>query len=150
MQRERRLQCEGTSVLQHCVLIVARVGTKVFFVRGKYCAVAHMLVEDQATRRQSREVFCSTALAMLAAPTTLDVYHRQRIDPVNWGFAWTTLLSTIHHLRHLSCQRSRQVRCGREQQQRTWRGRGHSFFFQRRERAVHGNIRAFSSVRRRW
>ena len=50
-------------------------------------AVAHILVEDQATRRQSREVFCLTALAMLASPTTLDVYHRQRIDPVNWGFA---------------------------------------------------------------
>ena len=33
-------------------------------------AVVHMLVEDQATRRLSREVFCFTALAMLASPTT--------------------------------------------------------------------------------
>ena len=30
-----------------------------------------------------------------------------------------------------------------------WRGRGHSLF-QGRERVVHGNIRGFSSVRRRW
>ena len=70
MQRERRLQCKGTSVLQHCVWIVARVGMKVFVVQGKYCAVAHMLVEDRATRRLSREVFCFTALAMLASQTT--------------------------------------------------------------------------------
>ena len=32
-------------------------------------AVVHMLVEDQATRRLSREMFCSTALAVLAFPT---------------------------------------------------------------------------------
>ena len=111
-------------------------------------AVAHMLVEDQATRRLSQEVFCSTALAVLASPTTLSVYHRQRIDPHNLGFTQATLLSTIHHLRHLSCQGDRQVRCEGEQTQCTWRGRGHSLF-QRRERAVHGNIRGFSSVQRR-
>ena len=78
-------------------------------------AVAHMLVEDQATRRLSQEVFCSTALAMLASPTTLNV--RWRIDPLNLGFTQATLLSTTHHLRHLSCQRDRQVRC--EGQQKT-------------------------------
>ena len=33
-------------------------------------AVVHLLVEDQATRRLSHEVFRSTALAMLAPPTT--------------------------------------------------------------------------------
>ena len=63
-------------------------------------AVAHMLVEDQATRRLSQEVFCSTALAMLACPTTLNVYHRQRIDPVNLGF--TQSYTVIHHTPHAS------------------------------------------------
>ena len=33
-------------------------------------AVVHLLVEDQATRRLSHEVFRSTVLAMLAPPTT--------------------------------------------------------------------------------
>ena len=33
-------------------------------------AVVYLLVEDRATRRLSQEVFCSTALAMLASPTT--------------------------------------------------------------------------------
>ena len=51
-------------MLQHCVWIVARAGLKVFF------AVAHTLVEDQATHRLLREAFCSTALAMLASPPT--------------------------------------------------------------------------------
>ena len=79
----------------------------------------------------------------------LNVYRRQRIDPHNLGFAQTAQLSTTHHLRDLSCQRDGQVRCEEEQKQCTWRGRGHSLF-QRHERAVHGNIRGFSSVRRRW
>ena len=149
MQRERRLQCEGTSVLQHCVLIVARVGTKVFFVRGKYCAVAHMLVEDQATRRQSREVFCSTALAMLAAPTTLDVYHRQRIDRVNWA------LPELHcYQPYTICVISLANGAGKydvgENNNSARGGDVGTRFFQRRERVVHGNIRALSSVRRRW
>ena len=43
--------------------------------------------------------------------------QRAIIDPVNWGFAQAALLSTIHHWRHLSCQRDRQVRC--EGQQKT-------------------------------
>ena len=77
--------------------------------------------------------------------------------PTELGLCHATQLSTIHHLRHLSCQGDMQVRCVGEQQLRTWRGRGHSFF-QRRQRAVHGNVRFWlkmvrrnvvSSVRRR-
>ena len=61
-------------MLQRCVQTFARDGMKVFFVKGIYCAVACMLVEDQATQRRLQEVFCSTALAMLASPTSIGVF----------------------------------------------------------------------------
>ena len=47
------------------------------------CSIDHMLVEKPVTRRLSREVFCSTAWAMLAASNNLNVYRRQRVDPQN-------------------------------------------------------------------
>ena len=84
---------------------------KVFFVQGKYCAVAHMLVEDLATRRQSRGCVLLHCVGGARFSNNLNVYHRQRIDPLNLGFARATQLSTTQHLRHLSCQRDRHVRC---------------------------------------
>ena len=53
-------------------------------------------------------------------------------------------LTSVVHL----CQRDRQAQREGNQKQRTWRGRGHSLF-QRRERAVHGNIRCWWQMVRR-
>ena len=60
----------GTSVLRRHVPTFSSLGICVVFARRISFGISCVPVADQTTRRQSRDAFCFTAFALLAAPTT--------------------------------------------------------------------------------
>ena len=66
-----------------------------FCTRGMSCAVSFIVVEDAATRRQSREVCFFRSVSYACSTSYLNVYHGPCIDPRITGPAQATQLSEI-------------------------------------------------------
>ena len=99
MQQEQRLHVKRDAKAPPCCTIAFRLCHIIDFLkfctRGMSCAVSFMVVEDAATRSQSREVCFFRKVSYACCTSHLSVYHGPRIDPRITGPAQATQLSEI-------------------------------------------------------